>query len=167
MNPVPFPFKFDRDNYPAHYLASHVSEAQVQADILQLLHAYKVDAVAVDAGGRRARGRMMAIATAAGIEARSIGRVGLGGEIPAGFADLEATLAPNGRGFYIEVKAPAWTDARGRIQATAGAATEEQISFLFSKWRRGALVLVAWSIDDVMRYAGNALKENSRLMMHL
>ena len=157
-----FPFRFERARYSEHYLMSHLTEADVQRDIIQLLTAHKVDVAAVDVGGRRARGRIMAAAAAQGIDASAIGRVRLGGEIPAGFSDLEATLAPQGRSLYIEVKAPAWVDANGKIQAHAGKPTAEQLAFLSSKFQRGAIVLVAWSVTDVMSYCGGAIEANRR-----
>ena len=62
----PFPVLFERERYSELYLMSRVTEKQVQKDILAYLHSYNVDAVAIDAGGRRQRGRMMAAAHAAG-----------------------------------------------------------------------------------------------------
>jgi len=159
-----FPCKFERTRYTEHYLMKRVTEAQVQSDIVQLLNAYKVDATAVDAGGRRSRGRIVAAAAAKGIDASSLGKIKLGGELPKGFSDLEATLAPNGRALYIEVKAPAWLNEKGNIDAAAGKPSDDQLEFLFSKWRRGALVMVAWSQTDVMDYLGHALRENFRYL---
>ena len=153
----PFPWKFDASRYPEIYLASQVSEAQVQRDILDLLHFYGVDAVPIDAGGRRQRGRMIAAAKSAGV---SLSGAGLsGGEIQPGFADLEATLAPLGRSLYIEVKAPAWR-AGGSLIRPAGKPSPEQLVFLLEKHRRGAAVMVAWSSGDVEAHLGVQLRDN-------
>ena len=106
---------------------------------------YRVDAVPIDAGGRRQRGRMMGAAKAAGVALGGIQNVKTGRAIPAGFADLEATLAPEGRSLYTEVKAPRWIDSNGGIIRPAGKPSAEQLEFLLSKYVRGAIVMVAWS----------------------
>jgi hypothetical protein len=156
----PFPWKFERARYPDLYLMQRVTEAEVQRNVLALLHSYSVDAIAIDAGGRRARGRMMAAAKSSGISLSGVAHAKTGGGIPAGFADLEATLAPGGRALYIEIKAPAWLDGDGRIVRAAGQASAEQIEFLFSKFARGAFALVAWSPTDVEHFLGAALAMN-------
>lgn len=143
----PFPWKFNQKNYSANYLACQVTEAQAQKDIISLLQMYKVDVVPIDAGGRRQRGRMMAAAKSSGI--CIAGSMHLGAEIPRGFADLEATLAPHGQSLYIEVKSPAWLGDKNKIIRRAGQPSEEQLEFLLSKSLRGAAVLVAWSSWDV------------------
>lgn len=149
----PFPWKFEGYRYSDLYLMSQITEAQVQKNILELMEAFGVDAVPIDAGGRRQRGRMMAAAKEADATA-SFKRLRLGAEIPAGFSDLEATLAPAGRSLYIEVKAPAWINADKKIIRRAGAPSQDQLDFLLSKHRRGALVMVAWSALDVEDYLG-------------
>jgi hypothetical protein len=156
----PFPWRFEGYRYPDLYLLSQVDEARVQADIVEMLHAYHVDAVPIDAGGRRQRGRMMAAARSAGIALGGIQNVKTGAAIPAGFADLEATLAPTGRALYIEVKAPAWLDAQKKIIRRAGQPSPEQIEFLLAKHHRGALCMVAWSSADVEQYLGAHLQAN-------
>lgn len=148
----PFPWKFDGSRYGDLYLMNQVTEAQVQKDILAMLALYKVDAVPIDAGGRRQRGRMMGAAKAAGVNLAGVQNVKTGAAIPAGFADLEATLAPEGRSLYIEVKAPAWIDGKNKVIRRAGKASPEQLEFLLSKYERGAIVLVAWSSQDVEDY---------------
>jgi hypothetical protein len=157
--PFPFPWRFVGGRYSDLYLMSQVSEAQVQSDILALMAAYNVDAVPIDAGGRRQRGRMVKAAKSHGIDLRGV-RAPSGGEIPSGFSDLLATLAPEGRSFYIEVKAPAWLDEKRKVIRRAGQASKEQLEFLLSKHRRGALVLVAWSVADVEEYCGTAIRRN-------
>lgn len=157
---LPFPWRYDGTQYSDLYLMRQVTEAQVQADILALMRAYRVDAVPIDAGGRRQRGRMMGAAKAAGMDLAGIQNVKTGAAIPSGYADLEATLAPKGRSLYIEVKAPAWHSADHRVIRAAGVPSKEQLEFLFSKHKRGAIVLVAWSSDDVMKVIGPELQFN-------
>jgi hypothetical protein len=141
-----------------------VTEAQVQQDILTLMRAFDVDAVPIDAGGRRQRGRMMGAAKKAGIDLAKISNAKTWYSIPAGFADLEATLAPVGRSLYIEVKAPAWIDEKKKIIRRAGEPSQEQLDFLLEKLRRGACVLVAWSSKDVEEYIGSHLELNRRVL---
>jgi hypothetical protein len=137
-----------------------VTENQVQESILEFLAVYKIDAMPIDAGGRRQRGRMMGAARAAGVDLAGVQNVKTGRGIPKGFADLEATLAPSGRALYIEVKAPAWIDGDGKIIRSAGTLSDEQVDFLLLKHRRGAVVLVAWSAEDVRVWLGAMLNAN-------
>lgn len=159
IEPFPFPWRFIGGRYSDLYLMSQVSEAQVQSDILALLLAYKVDAVPIDAGGRRHRGRMVKAAQGQGIDLTGV-RAPSGGEIPSGFSDLEATLAPKGRSLYIEVKTPAWLDEKRKVIRRAGQATKEQLQFLLAKHKRGALVLVAWSATDVEELCRTEIRAN-------
>jgi hypothetical protein len=139
---------------------SHLTEGMVQSQILELLRTYRVDAVPIDAGGRRQRGRMMAAAAAAGVSMAGVQSAKTGSAIPSGFSDIEATLAPYGRAVYIEVKSPAWTDQRKKIVRAAGKPSADQIDFLLQKHQRGALVMVAWSSLDVEEYIGEQLLMN-------
>lgn len=164
LREMPFPWKFDRTRYPDIYFFSCVTEANVQADILDLLGSYRVDGVPIDAGGRRQRGRMMGAAKAAGVDLAGVQNVKTGRAIPAGFSDIEATLAPSGRSLYIEVKAPVWLDSKRKIMRAAGRPSTEQLEFLLSKHRRGALVLVAWSAEDVRIHLGGLLHANRRAL---
>ncbi len=158
----PFPWKFDRSLYSDAYLVQRVSEEQVQDAIVVSLEFFEIDVIAIDAGMKRARGRVIAAARTRGIDAREIASFQAGG-LPAGWPDLHATLAPSGVTLCIEVKAPAWIDpdVPSRIIREAGKATDEQLAFLDSKHSRGAIVLVAWSVDDVIRRLG-ALAEINR-----
>jgi hypothetical protein len=160
----PFPWKFEGYRYSNLYLMRQVTEAQVQSDILALMPVYDVDLVAIDAGGRRQRGRMMAAAKSAGINLAGIQNAKTGAAIPSGFSDLEATLAPEGRSLYIEVKAPAWLDADEKVIRRAGLPSQEQLDFLLEKHRRGAIVLVAWSSKDVEDYLGRELALNRKAL---
>jgi hypothetical protein len=158
----PFPWRFESCAYSNFYLSSCVSEKQVQNDIVSLLKRYRVDIAAIDAGGRRARGVMMARAKASGTQIDKLANMKVGSAIPAGYADLEGTLAPSGRSLFIEVKAPAWIDSLGKITRAAGVPSREQLEFLFEKHKRGALVMVAWSVGDVLSSLTKLLIENRR-----
>ena len=153
-----------RRNYSDLYLMSQVTEARVQADIISLLKNYRIDAVPIDAGGRRARGRMIGAAKNAGINIGHLASVKTGSAIPSGFADIEATLAPSGRALYIECKAPAWISPTLAIVRGAGIPSREQLDFLLEKHRRGAVVLVAWSTRDVENHLGSLLVENRKAL---
>jgi|HubBroStandDraft_5_1064220.scaffolds.fasta_scaffold117982_2 hypothetical protein len=157
----PFLWKFDRSRYSNDYLVRQVSEDQVQTGIIDHLAFYRVDAVAIDAGMKRARGRMIAAAYTRGVDVREIVKFKNGG-IPAGWSDLTATLAPNGVSLYIEVKAPAWINPENysQIIREAGRPTEDQLDFLDSKQSRGAIVMVAWSVADVLQLIGDRLEKN-------
>lgn len=157
-----FPWRFERSRYTELYLMSQVTEARVQEDILSLLKAYDVDVVPIDAGGRRIRGRMISAGKIVGVDLSR--GVKSGGEIPAGFADLEATLAPMGRALYIEVKAPMWIDGKKRTIRFEGKASSAQLDFLREKARRGAIVMVAWSAVDVEQYLSGELGVNWRAL---
>jgi len=160
----PFPWQFDPKRYGEHYLMSSLPEARVQADIVEMLQRYRVDVMAIDAGGRRQRGRMMAAAAAAGVDLGGVQHARTGSAIAKGFADLEATLAPLGRALYIEVKAPAWINVDHKITRQAGKPSQEQLDFLLAKYDRGALVLVAWSSLDVENYLRAELEINRRAL---
>lgn len=161
----PFLWKFERERYADNYLVQQVSEEQVQAAIVAELEFYRIDVVAIDAGMKRARGRMIAAAWMRGIDVGEVVKFKAGG-IPAGWPDLHATLAPDGVGLYVEVKAPAWIDPGNysKVIREAGKPSDEQLGFLDSKHSRGAIVTVAWSADDVMRTLGErAIKNRSAL----
>jgi hypothetical protein len=157
----PFLWKWDRTRYSDNYLVQRVSEEQVQGAIIASLEFFRVDVIAIDAGMKRARGRMIQAAGARGMDVSNIVNFKSGG-LPAGFSDLHGTLAPEGIALYIEVKAPAWIDPDNpsRIISEAGKPTTEQLVFLDSKHSRGAICLVAWSVDDVTRVLGDRTDRN-------
>lgn len=159
---LPFPWKFERHRYSELYLLRQITESEVQKNIVQLLTNYSVDVCAIDAGGRKARGRIIGAAKAAGLAIGALANIKTGGAITKGYADLSATLAPSGRSLYIEVKAPEWLSTTGAILRAHGSASAEQLDFLLSKYKRGALVLVAWSPSDVQDSLGELLEENRR-----
>lgn len=148
----PFPWKWDRTRYPDSYLVQRFSEETVQDAIIAELEFWRIDVIAIDAGMKRARGKMAQAAKRNGVDVSKILNF-KGGGLPAGFSDLHGTLAPEGTALYIEVKAPAWIDPdnSSRVICEAGKPTAEQLFFLDSKHSRGAISLVAWSVDDVMR----------------
>lgn len=161
----PFPWEFQRHRYTELYLMSCVQESLVQADIISLLKNYRVEGFPIDAGGRRARGAMIGAAKNAGISIGHLASVKTGGAIPKGFADLESTLAPDGRSLYIEVKAPAWFDEGMRVIRPAGFASQDQLDFLLEKHKRGAVVMVAWSAQDVLGFLGPLLVANRKALI--
>jgi len=162
----PFPWEWHRTRYSNAYLVQRVAEEQVQDGIIETLKYWLVDVIAIDAGMKRARGRMIKSAREKGLnDTSSVVNFKAGG-LPAGLPDLHATLAPDGVGLYIEVKAPAWIDpdSPARIIREAGKATVEQLAYLDSKHSRGAICLVAWSVDDVMGFLGARLERNRDLL---
>jgi hypothetical protein len=161
VGPHHFPAVFNRERYSEFYLLSRVTEAQVQGSILELLGRWQIDVVAIDAGMRRARGRMIAKALEQGQDVRKIAGFSTGVEIPAGYCDLSGSLAPDGKGLFIEVKAPAWIDPNTKkVIREAGKPTLEQLAFLDSKDERGAIAMVAWSVDDVVKILGDRMQKN-------
>jgi hypothetical protein len=167
----PFPHKFDRTRYKPFYLMRHLSEAEVQAEIVSQLRALCVDVIAIDAGGKKTRGLMMARAKQSG-QSVDVALMSTKTDLK-GFPDLEATLAPNGRALYIEVKAPEWIEPSGdwdyhgtqyRVVRKAHKPTQEQLDFLLWKHKRGALVLVAWSVTDVFAHVGSYVERNSKVL---
>lgn len=158
----PFPHEFEISRYPDVYLMQQPTEDQVQRSILELLSVYRIDAIAIDAGGRRQRGRMMGAAKKSGIDLSGISNSKTWYSIPAGFADIAGTLAPDGRSLYIEVKAPAWLGSNGHVIRRAGTPSPEQLAFLKSKHDRGAIVLVAWSPLDVEIHLNSRLEWNRK-----
>jgi hypothetical protein len=161
----PFLHKFDRTNYSMYYLARQLSEAQVQAEIVDQLRALWVDVIAIDAGGKKTRGMMLARAKDSGA-AFNPALMSTKTDLK-GFPDLEATLAPEGRALYIEVKAPEWIEPDRTLYRSVRKAhkpTQEQLDFLYAKQQRGALVLVAWSVTDVFDHVGHYINRNSNAM---
>jgi len=159
----PFPHEFDAGKYSAYYLLSDVPESDVQAAILGLLRSFKVDAIAVDAGAKGLRRTLLARMRRAGFPMQAIAALlsgGLGSEIPAGHSDIAGTLAPSGRSLYIEVKKPATIDGGGNVIERQGQPTQEQLDFLLSKYKRGAIVMIAYSIDDVSEFLADDLRRN-------
>lgn len=161
----PFPWQWDRTRYSNNYLVQQLSEQQVQDGIIAELEFWRIDVIAIDAGMKRARGRMMQAAKTHGMDVSKIVNFKSGG-LPAGFPDLHGTLAPEGIALYIEVKAPAWIDPDNphSIISEAGKPTSEQLAYLDSKHSRGAICLVAWSVDDVTKVLGDRADRNRKAL---
>jgi hypothetical protein len=156
-----FRHRFDPHRYSENYLIRQLTEAQVQDAIIAELEFWKVDVIAIDAGMKRARGRILSSAKQLGISAGAAIAKFTAGGLPAGWPDLHATLAPDGVALYVEVKAPAWIDPKTkRIISEAGKPSKEQLFYLDSKHRRGAIVCVAWSVEDVLLVLGDRLENN-------
>jgi hypothetical protein len=160
-----FPHEYHHGNYREIYCLRQVSELCVIRDILALLTAFSVDAVTIDAGGARARGRLVAAANARGLAIGDLHKIATP-DIPKGWADIEATLAPHGRALFIEVKHPRWVDECGRMTRAEGLPTKEQLEFLRSKKLRGALVMVAWASEDVEHYLLPELQRNRKALLN-
>lgn len=132
----PHPFHFDRSRYPAVYLMTPRTEAQVQREILRALAQAGTAAWAFDAGGKAMRGRAGAGGAGAGT---------------AGLPDVIGIL-PGGRALFIEVKRPAWID--GTVKRPAGKPSPAQVNFLIIACDKGAAAGVAWSVSDALEIAG-------------
>ena len=151
-------WQFDPSRYSDAYLLAHVSEDAVQSAIMDLFAAKRIAAAVVDAGGKKIRGGFIRAAKAAGM--RNAGAlVSQGrGAADAGLSDIVGCL-PGGRALFCEVKAPQWGRiGRGgklRVLRSAGEPTDDQLGFMDRMAEAGALVMVAWSVDDV----ADALRE--------
>ena len=145
---------FDRARYNDAYLLGCVSEATVQKNALATLNLHRIPALAVDAGGAKLRGRACRALKGAGVRnAASIMKGGTQGACSAGLSDILGTL-PGGRALYIEVKAPEWltrSPKTGRLiqKAAPGKPSDEQLAFLDTMAKAGALVGIIWSPDDL------------------
>lgn len=147
----PFLHRWDRDRYPESYLRRHVPEESVQSAILGLLAARKVFAWPVDSGAKTIRGRAYGALKGGGLPTTSL--IGRTGAAPKGVCDIIGVQRETGRAVLIEVKRPEWL---GRSAKTGkliqfqppGTPTIEQLEFLQMGFAFGALVGVAWSIED-------------------
>lgn len=165
-NLYPFPHKFVRASYPDFYLTHRLTEADVITDIMQLLESYGVDAAIIDAGGRRVQGRLATAAKSRGMDISKFPHLKSDNAITKNYADIEATLAPDGRALFIEVKQPRYINQCGKVERHEGEPSHEQLEFLRRKQTRGALVMVAWSADDVEHYLQAELRRNRRVSQH-
>lgn len=165
----PFPYRFDPARYPRALLFGGLDEARIQADIAEALRLLRITPDWVDSGAKAMRGKawgaLMRLLGSLGIhgpKAEAMARPvlnSLGGVSAAdkGRSDLSGVLAPNGRAWFIEVKAPPQLDpATGNILKPAGKPSPEQIAYLLEKHQQGAIVGVAWSVDDALAILGDA-----------
>jgi len=99
---------WDAARYPVGYLLSCVSEAQVQAAVVEELQRRRWLFDVNDAGAAKLRGRVRGVAGRAGV-AHLVPQMmkGTTGAGRKGASDIHGTL-PGGRSFYFEVKAPEW-----------------------------------------------------------
>lgn len=163
----PFLHRFDHARYRRAYLFGCVDEARVQKDISEALRDLLISPDWVDSGAKALRGklwgslmRLLGSMGVTGPRAESMARPvlnSLGGVTAAdkGRPDLSGVLAPNGRAWFIEVKAPAHLDpTSGNVLESAGKPSPEQLAFLLEKHRAGAIVGVAWSVEDALEILG-------------
>jgi hypothetical protein len=152
-------WKFDPARYSRAYLWGQVTEKSVVRDIVSYLSGFRIKADVVDSGGAGMRGQIYSAVRRAEIEERRaravINHLPDMALAPVGFSDLSGVLAPDGRAFYIEVKAPAWKCAKtDKFLRRAGAPSPVQLAFLDYKAGLGAIVGVAWSMRDAMEIIG-------------
>jgi hypothetical protein len=158
-------WKFNPARYKRAYLFGGVPEERVQADIRSALSYLHVDAAVVDAGFSAIRGKvwgaMKKLRLPEPVAMAIMNALKDVSAAPVGWSDLCGCLAPSGRAFYIEVKAPAKLDpVKGTIITRAGVPTREQLFFLDRMAARGALVGVAWSVEDALEILAPALAEH-------
>ena len=150
MNPgkdYPFQHLFDRKRYSERMMMLRPSEDDVQAAILSALAAMGIPAMAVDAGAKKLRGRAYGALKRGGLSTAILkGQTGAG---MAGMVDIIGCIPKSGRALFIEVKAPAWLDGNGKVARSAGKPTDQQLEFLATMHRAGAVVGVAWALDDL------------------
>lgn len=161
----PYLHTWDPSRYKRAYLFGGVDEATVQDTIRRALAFHRIEAAVVDAGFSAIRGKIygamkrLRLADSV-IQAVMAALTGISAA-PVGWSDLNGCLAPVGRAFYIEVKAPARLDPqRGTIITPAGKPTADQLGFLDRMHARGALVGVAWSVDDALQILAPALADH-------
>jgi len=148
-----FPHQWNRAAQSRSVLSLGPDEAVTQDAILILLRSKRIEAEAIDAGGKKIRGVVAAVlrsmkvpqATIAIVQAR------MKGAAPTSWPDITGIL-PGGRALFIEVKAPERVDLlTGRQLRAPGKAEPEQLVMLDRLHQRGALVGVCWSMEDARR----------------
>ena len=150
-----FPHTFDAGRYSRLYLFSHVPEEQVQKDVHDALALLGIEAAVIDAGFSAIRGKIYSAMLRCGSSPKTASTAlqclsGIAAA-PPGWTDLCGCLPPHGRAFYLEIKAPAWLNPKtGAIVKSAGKPSPAQMDFMNRMAKRGALVGVAWSIEDAL-----------------
>jgi len=164
-NLYPFPHKFDRSNYADFYLMHRMTAGDVVRNIVHVLQNYEVDANIIEASRWSTRGQLVTAVKTQSLDIGNLQHLKIEDGIPKGFARIEATLAPDGRAVFIEVKQPRCINLCGKVEHHEGEPTGNQLEFLREKHMRGALVMVAWSADDVEHYLKAELERNRRSVM--
>jgi hypothetical protein len=161
----PYLHQWDASRYKRAYLFGDVPEAKVQDDIRRALGYFRVEAAVIDAGFSAIRGKVYSALKRLRVADSVIQAVMAAlkdiAAAPVGWSDLNGCLAPSGRAFYIECKSPARLDPqRGTIITPAGRPSADQLNFLDRMHARGALVGVAWSVDDALQILAPALADH-------
>ena len=161
----PYLHKWDPSRYRRAYLFGDVPESKVQDDIRRALGLFRIEAAVIDAGFAAIRGKIYGALKRLRVSDAVIQAVMAAlkdiSSAPVGWSDLSGTLSPVGRSFYIECKSPARLDPqRGTIITPAGKPTEDQLKFLDRMHSRGALVGVAWGVDDALEILAPAMADH-------
>jgi hypothetical protein len=144
----PFLWQWDRSRYSEAYLRSGPSEEEVQEAAVQALRArWRAVVSEIDVGDKRLRGRLGRL----GLDRRTISMAGGGNK--GGIVDLAVTF-PGGRAGWIEMKRPEFcvvSKATGLLVQSRkpGEPSDEQLEFLLAQASVGAVVGVAWSVQDL------------------
>jgi hypothetical protein len=152
--------EWDEARYRRAFLFGQVAEEKVQEDIRSAFgYLRDVSIDWVDVGGAAIRGKFYGAMRRCGIPEVVAKKVlSLLGGVSAGDkgrSDLSGVLGPSGRAFFIEVKAPAWINPKtGGQLRPAGVPSPEQLAYLDGKAKLGALVGVAWSVEDALKIVG-------------
>ena len=157
----PYLCNWDPSRYRRAYLYGGQLESEVQSDVVDALTISKIDAEVIDAGAKTIRGKISRMCSSLGLPQPTIMRIMNSiksvGAAETGRADLSGCLAPNGRAFFLEIKAPAKLDpVTGKVLRSAGHASDEQIAYLDKKHAEGAIVGIAFGIDDAFEILGTS-----------
>lgn len=151
--------------YPAAYLLQRITEAQVQAAVLDTLAALKIEAWPSDVGAAKLRGRVRGmlgdLMASKDLEEKIMrGSTGAGGK---GLPDISGYM-PDGRALYVECKAPEWRErvglvvngemrARSTIQKRpAGKLKPEQRAFIERAIAANCCAGVVWQVQDLAQF---------------
>jgi hypothetical protein len=137
---VDFIRSFVQSRYSEAYLLMGWSESKVQGEIVRHLKARFNPVRVIDSGAKQLR-------------ASSGGFSGGAGAAASGVPDVTAVL-PGGRALWLEIKAPAWIEPgkakKYRQVRAAGKPSTEQLHFLDAAAAAGAVVGIAWHLNDVI-----------------
>lgn len=161
----PYLHQWDASRYRRAYLFGDVPESRVQDDIRRALGLFRIEAAVIDSGFSAIRGKVYSalkrLRASDGVIEAVMASLKDISAAPVGWSDLNGCLAPSGRAFYIECKAPARLDPqRGTIITRAGLPSDDQLRFLDRMHARGALVGVAWSVDDALQILAPAMADH-------